>query len=146
METSCSFIKIWGDGVICCGSGDGKLKFRIVVGFKGGAWEGNCAAIVGGMFGAADKAHVLADAKEGDIEGGNIDHIVEADLGSRRDDHFDAANTGYGAVRGAITKGDKRCRVVIWPHGIKEVAGVDHVSVSAAIHDEHGGTPVAMPM
>lgn len=107
MQNCRSFIKIWGDGVIGRQSGDGELELSIVVSLEGGAREGDGAAIVGRMFGAADKTHVLADAKERYVEGGNIDDIVKANFGAGGDDHFHAANTGYGALCRTVPEGDE---------------------------------------
>ena len=127
-------------------SGDGELDLSIVVSLEGGAREGDGAAIVGRMFGAADKTHVLADVKERYVEGGNIDDIVKANFGAGGDDHFHAANTGYGALCRTVPEGDERRRIIVRTHGVKKVSRIDHVPVGAAVDYEYGGAAVSVPV
>ena len=87
---------------------------------------------------------MLADAEEEYIEGWDKNDIVEANFGARRNNNFDAANALDETLGGPVAKGNERCRVHAWLHGIEEVASVDHVAVGPTVNHECGRTARAV--
>ena len=68
------------------------MKFLHIEGVKCTSGKCNGASVVGGVFGATHKIHMLFDAEQGDIERRNKDDVVKPDFGSGQQDYLYAAN------------------------------------------------------